>query len=81
MLSGVAEQVRHDLVQLARIALDIHRPVGHLHPPDVPGAGGAGVADRVEQGLAQIHLRGGQFGTVVQPGQQQHLLDQSAHPL
>ena len=54
--------------------------VGQLEPPPVVGADHPGVVDGLDQQPGQVHRLAVERAAGVEPGQQQHVLDQGGHP-
>ena len=79
--SGVGEQVREHLVQPVLVAGGEHRVVRELQDPPVAGAGGLSVAGGVDRQPAQVDRFRRQRAPGVEPGEQQQVVDQDAHPL
>ena len=78
--SGVAEQVSEHLVQPVLVAADLHRVVGELEHPAVVGPRDLGVARRLDRQPRHVHRIGVQRASGVQPGEQQQVVDEHAHP-
>ena len=78
--SGVAEQVGKHLVQPVLVTADRHRVVGQLEDPAVAAAGDLGVAGGVDRQPGHVHRFPGQRAAGVEPGEQQQVVDEHAHP-
>jgi len=78
--SGVAQQVAEDLVQPVLITAGEHRVVGQLEDPAVAGAGDPGVARRLDGQPGHVDRLAGQRAARVEPGEQQQVIDEHAHP-
>ncbi len=80
VLARVGEHVGEHLVQPVLVAADEHRVVRQLKDPAVARAGDLGVAGRVDDQPGHVDRLGRQRAAGVEPGEQQQLVDQDAHP-
>ena len=80
MLGGVAEQVAEHLAQPELVTAHRQRLIGELELPAVRRAGHPGVTGGFDRQPGQVDRLPLQRAARVQPGQQQKLVDEVAHP-
>ncbi len=81
MGAGVGQQVGENLVQPVLVALDRDRFGRQVKHPAVAGAGRPRVAGRVDGQPGQVDRLAGERPAGVEPGEQQQVVDEPAHPL
>ena len=60
--------------------IDLDRLVGQVDATTVVGAGGVGVAHRVDQQQREVDRVPVELAALVEPGEQQQVLDERGHP-
>ena len=76
----VAQQVDEHLAQPRLVTEHHRRPVGRLELDAARGVEGARVVHRVRREGQQVDGGADELAVLVEPGEQQHLVDELAHP-